>query len=161
MRRLIKSTSLAVVAVLLIAACSPLRVVSYGLRFAWASETGEYYCHYVELESSLGSMDEYFNFRYDVDSPANLRGRNIGYNPGLTVNNVELTVTLDCLDDNEVLLGNTVYRVALLDKYKESRLHIYNYLPDDVSLSDCIAPYSHTGGPQFCAIADGFIPIDE
>jgi hypothetical protein len=110
----------------------------------------------VKVESTFGGS-EFYDGYLDATAP-NFSGHNIGYTPGLIQNGMELVVKLDCFDEHEELLGTTVYRGTLVNARIISQMYISNFMPADVNPDECIAPVSHSGGPEFCADMIGFTP---
>ncbi len=127
----------------------------FGYSFHAASLDGDYQCRFVGV-SSLFDGEELHDPRY-VDAPNNsFPGWIVISHPGPSQTGALLEVKLECFDEDEQLLGTSVYRGALINGRVSSTMVVQNFLPALFDSGDCVAPSAHDGGFEFCVVLDGF-----
>lgn len=143
-----------------LAACNPYGREGYGFVF-WGEGTGPddgpSVCHAVKGSVEFGSDSEFYSFEYEAgDTDPFIRV--VTYTPGVTETGSEMRASLDCFDENLVLLGTTEYRGVVTDRRKNVTMAVFAYF-SDIDPLDCVEPHSHSGGPDLCGTMDGLAPV--
>lgn len=142
--------------IVLFSACYPSKSW-FGYTLHAHSSTEEYRCRYLGIQSTFDGVVFHEPQLVDSQNPM-FYGQQHGYIPGQAFSGSELTVTVECFDDDENLLGTTVYSGTIINVRQPSNITIYNFLPDYLDATDCVAPAVHDSGPELCATMEGFAP---